>query len=89
MCIRDRYNISTKVYFGENQLGHLGEELKKFGTRVLMTYGAVSYTHLDVYKRQAQAAKVMRLTAADLKEMGIHFLYKDKEKEEFLWIFGT
>lgn len=24
------YNISTKVYFGENQLGHLGEELKKF-----------------------------------------------------------
>ena len=29
------YNISTKVYFGENQLGHLGEELKKFGTRVL------------------------------------------------------
>ena len=26
------YDIPTKVYFGENQLGHLGEELSKKGT---------------------------------------------------------
>lgn len=32
------YDIPTKVYFGENQLINLGPELKKFGTRVLMTY---------------------------------------------------
>ena len=37
------YNIPTKVYFGENQLGHLGEELKKFGNKVLMTYGGGSF----------------------------------------------
>ena len=33
------YNIPTKVYFGENQLGNLAKELLKFGRRVLMTYG--------------------------------------------------
>lgn len=29
------YDIPTRVYFGENQLGHLGEELSKYGKRVL------------------------------------------------------
>ena len=33
------YNIPVKVYFGENQLQHLSEELSKFGKRVLLTYG--------------------------------------------------
>ena len=45
------YNISTKVYFGENQLGHLGEELKKFGTRVLMTYGGGSIKKSGLYDK--------------------------------------
>lgn len=27
------YDIPTKVYFGENQLFHLGKELAKFGQR--------------------------------------------------------
>lgn len=27
------YDIPTKVYFGENQLGHLGGELSKYGKR--------------------------------------------------------
>ena len=43
------YNIPTKVYFGENQLSHLGEELKKFGTRVLMTYGGGSIKKMGLY----------------------------------------
>ena len=37
------YDIPTKVYFGENQLGLLGEELSKYGKKVLLA---------DVYKRQ-------------------------------------
>ena len=45
------YNIPTKVYFGENQLGHLGEELKKFGTRVLLTYGGGSIKRNGLYDR--------------------------------------
>ena len=36
------YNIPVKVYFGRDQLKHLGEELKRYGTRVLMTYGGGS-----------------------------------------------
>ena len=36
------YNIPTKVYFGENQLNNLGNELKKFGNKVLLTYGGGS-----------------------------------------------
>lgn len=43
------YNIPVKVYFGENQLGHLGEELKKYGKRVLMTYGGGSIKKIGLY----------------------------------------
>ena len=42
------YNIPTKVYFGENQLSHLGEELKKFGTRVLSLYNNVTESFSEV-----------------------------------------
>ena len=45
------YNITTKVYFGENQLGHLGEELRKFGRRVLLTYGGGSIKRNGLYDR--------------------------------------
>jgi alcohol dehydrogenase YqhD (iron-dependent ADH family) len=45
------YNIPTKVYFGENQLGHLGEELRKFGRRVLLTYGGGSIKRNGIYDR--------------------------------------
>ena len=45
------YNIPTKVYFGENQLGHLGEELRKFGRRVLLTYGGGSIKRNGLYDR--------------------------------------
>ena len=45
------YNIPTKVYFGENQLSHLGEELKKFGNRVLLTYGGGSIKKTGLYDK--------------------------------------
>jgi alcohol dehydrogenase YqhD (iron-dependent ADH family) len=45
------YNIPTKVYFGENQLGYLGEELRKFGRRVLLTYGGGSIKRNGIYDR--------------------------------------
>ncbi len=43
------YDIPVKVYFGENQLTHLGEELRKFGTRVLLTYGGGSIKKIGLY----------------------------------------
>ena len=43
------YDIPVKVYFGENQLCHLGEELKKYGNRVLLTYGGGSIKKIGLY----------------------------------------
>jgi hypothetical protein len=43
------YDIPTRVYFGENQLGHLGEELSKYGKRVLLTYGGGSIKKTGLY----------------------------------------
>ena len=45
------YDIPVKVYFGENQLGHLGEALGQFGKRVLLTYGGGSIKKIGLYDR--------------------------------------
>ena len=43
------YDIPVKVYFGEDQLCHLGEELSKYGKRVLLTYGGGSIKKTGLY----------------------------------------
>ena len=43
------YDIPVKVYFGKNQLCHLSEELKKYGQRVLLTYGGGSIKRNGLY----------------------------------------
>ncbi len=43
------YDIPVKVYFGKDQLHHLGEELGKFGKRVLLTYGGGSIKRIGLY----------------------------------------
>lgn len=43
------YDIPVKVYFGKNQLCHLGEELGKYGKRVLLTYGGGSIKRTGLY----------------------------------------
>ncbi len=45
------YDIPVKVYFGENQLQHLSEELNKFGNRVLLTYGGGSIKKIGLYDK--------------------------------------
>ena len=45
------YNIPTKVYFGENQLGNLTKELLKFGKRVLMAHGGGSIKRIGLYDK--------------------------------------
>ena len=45
------YDIPVKVYFGENQLEHLGEELRKYGRRVLLTYGGGTIKRIGLYDR--------------------------------------
>ena len=51
------YNIPTKIYFGHDQLRNLGEELKKYGTRVLMTYGGGSIKRMGLYDRVVKEIK--------------------------------
>lgn len=43
------YDIPVKVYFGKNQLQHLGEELSRYGKRVLLTYGGGSIKKTGLY----------------------------------------
>ncbi len=45
------YDIGTKVYFGKDQLEHLGPEIKKYGKKVLLTYGGGSIKKVGLYQR--------------------------------------
>lgn len=51
------YDVPVKVYFGENQLRHLGEELKKYGKRVLLTYGGGSIKKIGLYDKVVSEIK--------------------------------
>lgn len=43
------YDIPTRVYFGENQLGNLGKELSNYGKKVLLCYGGGSIKKIGLY----------------------------------------
>lgn len=45
------YDLPVKVYFGKDQLGHLGEELAKCGKRVLLAYGGGSIKQTGLYDK--------------------------------------
>ena len=60
------YNIPTKVYFGENQLSHLPEELEKFGNRVLVTYGGGSIKKIGLYDKVMEEMKNAGLEVFEL-----------------------
>ena len=40
-----QFHNTTKVYFGKDQLGHLHEEVLKYGKSVLVVYG-LSLIHI-------------------------------------------
>ncbi len=49
------YEIPTRVYFGDNQMKHLGEELRKYGQKVLLTYGGGSIKKSGLYEKVVDA----------------------------------
>ena len=51
------YSAPTKIYFGENQLEHLGNELKQYGNRVLLTYGGGSIKKIGLYDKIMEELK--------------------------------
>lgn len=60
------FQNTTKVYFGENQLGHLGEELKQYGPRVLLTYGGGSIKKIGLYDKVMEELKKAGMTVFEL-----------------------
>lgn len=60
------YNIPTKVYFGENQLDNLGKELRKFGRRVLLTYGGGSIKRIGLYDRVIEELRKAEMEVFEL-----------------------
>ena len=60
------YDIPTRVYFGENQLSHLGEELSRFGKSVLFVYGGGSIRKNGLYDTVMNAARTAGLAVAEL-----------------------
>ena len=54
MCIRDRHQLATLQAIPRHGFRHKGKAQLAFDQREhLVGGGAVSYTHLDVYKRQS------------------------------------
>lgn len=45
------FQNTTKIYFGKNHLSNLGNELKKYGKKVLLTYGGGSIKKIGLYDK--------------------------------------
>jgi len=56
------YDIPVRVYFGKGQVENLGEELKKYGNKVLLTYGGGSVKRNGLYD-----VVVSEIEAADME----------------------
>jgi alcohol dehydrogenase YqhD (iron-dependent ADH family) len=60
------FQNTTKIYFGENQLCRLGEEVKQYGTRVLLTYGGGSIKKIGLYDKVMEELNKAGLTVFEL-----------------------
>ena len=60
------FQNTTKIYFGRNQLQHLGEEIKQFGSKVLLTYGGGSIKKIGLYDKVIAELKKASMTVFEL-----------------------
>ena len=51
------YSIPTKIHFGKDALDFVGEEVKKYSSKVLLTYGGGSIKKNGVYDKVVQELK--------------------------------
>ena len=58
MCIRDRINCAGFGISGAVEFTSMEQAKAQFDVNFFGTVTAVSYTHLDVYKRQPQLMRV-------------------------------
>ncbi len=60
------FQNTTKVYFGKDQLCHLGQEIKPYGNRVLMAYGGGSIKRMGLYDRIMKELRDAGITVLEL-----------------------
>jgi len=60
------FQNTTKIYFGEDQLEHLGDEVKQFGARVLLTYGGGTVKKIGLYDKVLSELQKAGLTVFEL-----------------------
>ena len=60
------FSNTTKVYFGKDQLQHLGGEVKRFGQKVLLVYGGGSIKKIGLYDKVMAELKKAGLTVYEL-----------------------
>lgn len=60
------YYNPTKLYFGDNAQKHLGEELKNYGTKVLLTYGSGSIKTNGIFD---EVMSVLRAAGKEVIEL--------------------
>ena len=60
------FQNTTKIYFGRNQLQHLGEEVRQFGSRVLLAYGGGSVKKSGLYDKVMAELKKASMTVFEL-----------------------
>jgi alcohol dehydrogenase YqhD (iron-dependent ADH family) len=51
------YHVPTKILFGKNKVVEIGKEIKKHGSRVLLTYGGGSVKKIGLYDQVVQKLK--------------------------------
>jgi len=51
------YSIPTKIFFGKDQINVLGDEIKKYGSRVLLVYGGGSIKKSGIYDKVIEIFK--------------------------------
>lgn len=51
------YSIPTEIFFGKGQIGVLGEQIKKYGTKVLLVYGGGSIKRNGIYDKAVSILK--------------------------------
>ncbi|MGX8716278.1 MAG: iron-containing alcohol dehydrogenase, partial [Lachnospiraceae bacterium] len=54
------YSNPTKLYFGDDAISFLGEELKNYGKKVMLTYGGGSIKKNGIYDEVIKALKDAR-----------------------------
>lgn len=61
-----KYSIQTKIYFGEGEICHLGEEVHNYGKNVLLVYGGGSIKCSGLYDEVLKQMSHFNLSVVEL-----------------------